>query len=120
MEETLIALSISATVNPAAQMVVEKLKELPGCGVHITHIPTPEDEAGLRSKKQKTSGPSMPTSLLSAGTLVPAMLAVDQILSPKPLVRKTKTTGRISGQPYTGCCPIFNTSLVRGSGSRER
>ncbi len=48
LEETLIALSISATVNPAAQMAVEKLKEVSGCEVHITHIPTPGDEAGLR------------------------------------------------------------------------
>ncbi|MDI7258588.1 MAG: DUF1846 domain-containing protein [Thermodesulfobacteriota bacterium] len=48
LEETLIALSISATVNPAAQMAVEKLKELSGCEVHMTHMPTPGDEAGLR------------------------------------------------------------------------
>jgi len=48
LEETLIALSISATVNPAAQMAVERLKELSGCEVHMTHIPTPGDEAGLR------------------------------------------------------------------------
>ena len=48
LEETLIALSISATMNPAAQMAVEKLKELSNCEVHMTHIPTPGDEAGLR------------------------------------------------------------------------
>jgi uncharacterized protein (UPF0371 family) len=48
LEETLIALSISATTNPAAHLAVEKLKELRGCEVHITHIPTPGDEAGLR------------------------------------------------------------------------
>ncbi len=48
LEETLIALSISATTNPAAQLAIEKLKELRGCEVHITHIPTPGDEAGLR------------------------------------------------------------------------
>lgn len=48
LEETLIALSISATTNPAAQLAVEKLKELKNCEVHITHIPTPGDEAGLR------------------------------------------------------------------------
>ena len=48
LEETLIALSISATVNPAAHMAVEKLKALSSCEVHITHIPTPGDEAGLR------------------------------------------------------------------------
>ena len=27
---------------------MEKLKELRGCEMHITHIPTPGDEAGLR------------------------------------------------------------------------
>jgi uncharacterized protein (UPF0371 family) len=48
LEETLIALSISAISNPAAQMALEKLKELNGCEVHITHIPTRGDEAGLR------------------------------------------------------------------------
>ncbi len=47
-EATLIALSISATVNPAAQLAMEKLEELHGCEVHMTHIPTPGDEAGLR------------------------------------------------------------------------
>jgi uncharacterized protein (UPF0371 family) len=46
--ETLIALSISATTNPAAQLAMEKLTELQGCEVHMTHIPTPGDEAGLR------------------------------------------------------------------------
>ncbi len=48
VEETLIALSISATTNPAAQLAMEKLTELRGCEVHMTHIPTPGDEAGLR------------------------------------------------------------------------
>ena len=46
--EALIALSISATTNPAAQLAMEKLGELKGCEVHMTHIPTPGDEAGLR------------------------------------------------------------------------
>jgi uncharacterized protein (UPF0371 family) len=46
--ETLIALSISATSNPAAQLAMEKLTELKDCEVHMTHIPTPGDEAGLR------------------------------------------------------------------------
>jgi uncharacterized protein (UPF0371 family) len=48
LEETLIALSISATTNPAAQLALEKLKDLRDCEVHITHMPTPGDEAGLR------------------------------------------------------------------------
>ena len=48
LEETLIALSISASVNSAAQLAIEQLKELENCEVHMTHIPTPGDEAGLR------------------------------------------------------------------------
>ena len=48
LEEALIALSISAATNPTAQLAIEKLKELQGCEVHTTHIPTPGDEAGLR------------------------------------------------------------------------
>ncbi len=46
--ETLIALSISATNNPAAQLAMEKLTDLRDCEVHMTHMPTPGDEAGLR------------------------------------------------------------------------
>jgi uncharacterized protein (UPF0371 family) len=46
--ETLIALSISAPSNPVAQLAMEKLTELNGCEVHMTHMPTPGDEAGLR------------------------------------------------------------------------
>jgi len=48
LEEALIALSISAGNNPTSQLAMEKLKELSNCEVHITHIPTPGDEAGLR------------------------------------------------------------------------
>lgn len=48
LEETLIALAISATTNPTAQMAMEKLKELRNCEVHMTHIPTPGDENGLK------------------------------------------------------------------------
>jgi len=48
LDEALISLSISAATNPSAQLAMEKLKELQGCEVHMTHIPTPGDEAGLR------------------------------------------------------------------------
>jgi len=48
LEETLIALSICAATNPAAQAAMEQLKVLSGCEVHMTHMPTPGDEAGLR------------------------------------------------------------------------
>ncbi len=62
LEETLIALAISATTNPTAQLCVEKLKELRGCDVHVTHIPTPGDETGLRRLGvHLTSDPSFST-----------------------------------------------------------
>ncbi|MFH0919108.1 MAG: DUF1846 domain-containing protein [Fibrobacterota bacterium] len=48
LDEALIALSIGATTNPAAQMALEKVRELEGCEIHMTHIPAPGDEAGLR------------------------------------------------------------------------
>lgn len=48
LQETLIALSISATTNPAAQLVIDRLQDLRGCEVHTTHIPTPGDAEGLR------------------------------------------------------------------------
>lgn len=48
LEEALIALSASTTANSAAQLAVEQLKRLRGCEMHLTHIPTPGDEAGLR------------------------------------------------------------------------
>jgi uncharacterized protein (UPF0371 family) len=51
VEETLIALAISAISNPAAQMALQKLTELNNCEMHSTHIPTPGDEAGLRKLK---------------------------------------------------------------------
>ena len=48
LEETLIALCVSATSDRQAQRAVEKLKDLRGCEVHLSHIPSPGDEAGLR------------------------------------------------------------------------
>ncbi len=48
LEETLIMLGISAISNPAAQLAIEKLAELQNCEVHLTNIPSPGDEAGLR------------------------------------------------------------------------
>ncbi len=49
VEETLIALSTSTPFNNAAQLAMEQLKHLRGCEMHLTHIPTPGDEAGLRT-----------------------------------------------------------------------
>jgi hypothetical protein len=41
----------------------------------------------------------MPSSLLGGGTIVPAKLALDQILGPKVLMRRAKTVGRIEISP---------------------
>jgi uncharacterized protein (UPF0371 family) len=47
VEETLIALGISAAMNPAARQAVGRLTALRGCDVHMTHIPAPGDAEGL-------------------------------------------------------------------------
>lgn len=65
LEETLIALSISATTNPTASFAMEKLKDLAGCDVHMTHMPTPGDETGLRRLGVNlTSDPNFSSSCL--------------------------------------------------------
>jgi len=46
--ETLIALSISAATNHTVELAMGRLNDLRGCEAHMTHIPTPGDEAGLR------------------------------------------------------------------------
>ena len=48
LQETLIALSISATTNPTAEVALSNLKELAGCEVHFTHIQSPTDERVLK------------------------------------------------------------------------
>ena len=48
LEETLIALSIAGTTNPMAELAVAQLSRLRGCEMHMTHIPTPGDDTGLR------------------------------------------------------------------------
>ena len=48
LEETLIALSVSQPSNPSVKLAMEQLPNLQGCEMHITHLPTPGDEAGLR------------------------------------------------------------------------
>ena len=48
LDETLIALSVSTTTNPIAKQAMNQLRKLAGCEMHISHLPTPGDEAGLR------------------------------------------------------------------------
>ncbi len=48
LEETLISLSISATTNHTAELAMKRLADLRGCEAHMTHIPTPGDEVGIK------------------------------------------------------------------------
>jgi uncharacterized protein (UPF0371 family) len=65
LDETLIALSISAASSHAAQLAMETLKELRNCEVHMTHMPTPGDEVGLRRLGVNlTSEPNFATKCL--------------------------------------------------------
>jgi uncharacterized protein (UPF0371 family) len=63
LQETLTALSISAATNPTAETAMGKLKELSECEVHLTHIPRPGDETGLRRLKVNlTTDSNFPTN----------------------------------------------------------
>lgn len=65
VEELLIALGISALYSNAAQKALEKLPELRDCDVHMTHITTAADEAGLRRLGVRlTTDPLYPTQEL--------------------------------------------------------
>jgi len=65
VDEVLICLSLNAPANPVAQLALERLKDLKGCEVHLTHLPTPGDEAGLkRLGLNLTSEPNFATKNL--------------------------------------------------------
>ena len=48
LDEALIGLAISCPSNPAAQIATERLLDLRDCEMHMTHMVTPGDAAGLR------------------------------------------------------------------------
>ena len=48
VDEALIALSMSAARDTNAHLAMEQLVKLRDCEMHLTHMPTPGDEAGLR------------------------------------------------------------------------
>lgn len=65
LEETLIALGISATTNPTAQLALDCLKDLAGCEIHFTHIQSPTNEKALRKLRVNvTSDPQFPSKNL--------------------------------------------------------
>ncbi|MDX9809413.1 MAG: DUF1846 domain-containing protein [Spirochaetales bacterium] len=65
LDETLICLAMSATVNPSAQTALDQLPLLRECEVHMTHLPSVGDANGLRKLGlHTTSEPRFPTSNL--------------------------------------------------------
>ena len=48
LDEAMIALAIGSPGNPSVQVAMEKMIELRDCEMHMTHMPTPGDAAGLR------------------------------------------------------------------------
>lgn len=48
VNETLIALAMTATTNPTTRLALTKLEELKDCEMHTTHIPVEDDKIPLR------------------------------------------------------------------------
>ncbi len=59
--ETLIALSIGISSDSKLKKCLEMLKELRGCEMHTTHMPTEGDEAGLRNLGLNVTTDAMPS-----------------------------------------------------------
>jgi len=64
LDEILVALSISAHTDTNAKSAFSMLKELRGCELHSTHVPTPGDEAGLRKLGINFTTDAIPSSSL--------------------------------------------------------
>ncbi len=62
VQEVLVALGISAAVNPAAKAAVEALPQLRGAQIHLTHEPGQGDETGLRKLGIAMTTDANPTS----------------------------------------------------------
>jgi uncharacterized protein (UPF0371 family) len=48
LEETLIAVGISSGTNPTAKLAMDRIPDLHGCEVHLTHMASPADQKALR------------------------------------------------------------------------
>ncbi|MFZ4397596.1 MAG: DUF1846 domain-containing protein [Kiritimatiellia bacterium] len=69
LDEALIALAISSAGNPTAHAAMEHLRDLRNCEMHLTHLVTPGDEAGLRRVGLRhTSDPQFASADLFAHT----------------------------------------------------
>ncbi|MBQ6247011.1 MAG: DUF1846 family protein, partial [Kiritimatiellae bacterium] len=67
LDELLVALSMSASSNPAAEAAMAQLPALRDCEMHLTHIVAPGDDSGLRRLGLRpTSDPKFRTASLLA------------------------------------------------------
>lgn len=64
LDEILVSLSISAHTDNNAKKTLSMLKDLSGCELHSTHLPTPGDEAGLRKLGINFTTDAIPSSSL--------------------------------------------------------
>lgn len=65
LEETLICLAMSSSINPAAKVAIDSIDQLRGCEVHLSHMPSDGDANGIRKLGlNATSEPIYPTSNL--------------------------------------------------------
>ena len=64
LDEILVALSISAHTDDNARKALAMLRDLSGCELHSTHLPTPGDEAGLRRLGINFTTDAIPSSSL--------------------------------------------------------
>lgn len=63
LDEALICLAMSATINPYARQALEMLPGLKGCESHMSHIPSAGDSSGLRKLGiNVTSEPKFPST----------------------------------------------------------
>ena len=61
IEETIISLAISAATNPTAAIGIKMLGRLKGCEMHVTHVLSNGDEAGLRKLGLNVTTDGKPT-----------------------------------------------------------
>lgn len=61
VEETMISLAISAATNPTAAVGIKMLGKLKGCEMHVTHVLSNGDEAGLRKLGLNVTTDGKPT-----------------------------------------------------------
>jgi len=61
LNETLVALAVSAARDDIANRAMGKLRELGGCEMHVTHVPTGGDYQALRKLRINVTTDAIPT-----------------------------------------------------------